>query len=79
MGIYFHHTKWARNVDVLSVVKCMDNNKKDSMNEDFKALLLETLQEVKQHPEGKEGVIFMTYFDEEPDWEVGLMFRPKEK
>jgi len=49
------------------------------LNEEFKALLLETLQEVKQHPEGKEGVIFMTYFDEEPDWEVGLMFRPKQK
>jgi len=49
------------------------------LNEEFKALLLETLQEVKQHPEGKEGVIFMTFFDEEPDWEVGLMFRPKNK
>ena len=49
------------------------------MNEEFKALLLETLQEVKQHPEGKKGVIFMTHFDEEPEWEVGLMFRPKQK
>ena len=57
----------------------MDNNKKNKMNEEFKALLLETLQEVKQHPEGKEGVMFMTNFDEEPDWEVGLMFRPKSK
>jgi hypothetical protein len=49
------------------------------LNEEFKTLLLETLREVKQHPEGKEGVMFMTNFEEEPDWEVGLMFRPKEK
>ena len=54
-------------------------NKGITLNEEFKALLLETLQEVKQHPEGKKGVIFMTHFDEEPEWEVGLMFRPKQK
>jgi len=49
------------------------------MNEEFKALLLETLREVKKHPEGDKGIVFITNFDEEPDWEVGLMFRPKEK
>ncbi len=54
-------------------------NKGSQLNEEFKTLLLETLREVKQHPEGKEGVMFMTNFEEEPDWEVGLMFRPKEK
>jgi len=56
-----------------------NNNKKDIMNEEFKALLLETLREVKKHPEGDKGIVFITNFDEEPDWEVGLMFRPKTK
>ena len=49
------------------------------MNEEFKQLLLETLQEVKQHPEGEQGVAFVTSFEEEPDWEVALIFRPKKK
>lgn len=49
------------------------------MNEEFKALLLETLREVQKHPDGANGIVFITNFDEEPDWEVGLMFRPKQK
>ena len=49
------------------------------MNPEFKQLLLETLKEVKQHPEGKEGVAFVTTYDEEPEWEVALIFRPKDK
>jgi len=56
-----------------------NNNKKDIMNEEFKALLLETLREVQKHPDGANGIVFITNFDEEPDWEVGLMFRPKTK
>lgn len=54
-------------------------NKGITLNEEFKALLLETLREVKKHPEGDKGIVFITNFDEEPDWEVGLMFRPKSK
>lgn len=49
------------------------------MNQDFKQLLLETLQELKNHPEGKDGVAFVTDFDEEPDWEVAIVFRKKDK
>ena len=45
------------------------------MNEEFKALLLETIRELKDHPEGKDGVAFVTDFDEEPDWEVALVFK----
>ena len=48
------------------------------MNEQFKELLLETLREVQKHPEGKEGVGFVTTFDEEPTWEVAIVFRPKQ-
>jgi len=47
------------------------------MNEEFKGLLLETLRELKDHPEGKNGVAFVTEFDEEPEWEVALVFRHK--
>lgn len=49
------------------------------MEHQFKNLLLETLRTIKDHPDAKHGVGFTTYFDEEPDWEVGLMFRPKSK
>lgn len=49
------------------------------MNEQFKELLLETLQQVKDHPDGKKGVAFVTSYDEEPDWEVAIVFRPKQK
>ena len=52
-------------------------NKGITLNEEFKALLLETLREVQKHPDGVNGIVFITNFDEEPDWEVGLMFRPK--
>ena len=48
------------------------------MNEDFKALLLETIQDLKNHPEGKDGVAFLTEFDEEPEWEVALVFRKRD-
>ncbi len=61
------------------MVCAVSNNKKDKMNPQFKELLLETLQQVKDHPDGEKGVAFVTSYDEEPDWEVGLMFRPKEK
>lgn len=47
------------------------------MNEDFKNLLLETLAQIKDHPEVGEGVAFVTEFDEEPEWEVSLVFRRK--
>ncbi len=47
------------------------------MNEEFKALLLETIQDLKNHPEGKDGVAFLTEFDEEPEWEVALVFRKR--
>lgn len=47
------------------------------MNEEFKALLLETIIELKDYPDGKDGVAFITEFDEEPDWEVALVFRKK--
>jgi len=46
------------------------------LNEEFKTLLLETLREVKQHPEGEKGVAFVMPFEEEPDWEVAIVFRP---
>lgn len=45
------------------------------MNEDFYELLLETIRELKDHPEGKNGVSFVTDFEEEPEWEVALTFR----
>lgn len=45
------------------------------MNEEFQALLLETIRELKEHPEGKDGVSFVTEFEEEPEWEVALTFR----
>jgi len=45
------------------------------LNEEFKALLLETIIELKDHPEGKDGVAFVTEFEEEPEWEVALVFR----
>ena len=46
------------------------------MNKEFKEILLETLREVQAHPDGKDGVGFITTFEEEPDWEVALIFRP---
>ena len=49
------------------------------MNEEFKNLLLETLREVQKHEDGEKGVAFVTSFDEEPDWEVAIVFRPKQK
>lgn len=49
------------------------------MNPQFKELLLETLREVKNHPDGEQGVAFVTSYDEEPDWEVAIVFRPKQK
>lgn len=49
------------------------------MNEDFKTLLLETLQEIKKHEDGHKGIAFVTNFEEEPDWEVAIVFRPKQK
>lgn len=45
------------------------------MNEDFYALLLDTIRELKDHPDGKDGVSFVTDFEEEPEWEVALTFR----
>lgn len=48
------------------------------METDFKDLLLETLRAVKDHPDAKEGGVgFVTYFDEEPEWEVVISFVPK--
>ena len=38
-----------------------------------------TITEVIKHPDGKEGVAFVTGFPEEPDWEVAIVFRPKQK
>lgn len=49
------------------------------MDQQFKELLLETLQEVKKHPDGEKGVAFVTSFDEEPEWEVAIIFKPKQK
>jgi len=49
------------------------------MNPQFKELLLETLREVKNHPDGEQGVAFVTNYEEEPDWEVAIVFRPKQK
>jgi len=49
------------------------------MNQQFKELLLETLREVKNHPDGEQGVAFVTNYDEEPEWEVAIVFRPKQK
>lgn len=48
------------------------------MNEQFKELLLETLQDVKRHPDGENGIAFVTEFPEEPDWEFALVFRKKD-
>lgn len=59
-------------------MSAVSDNKKDKMNQQFKELLLETLQEVKKHPDGKEGVAFVTEFEEEPEWEFALVFRKKE-
>lgn len=61
------------------VVSVVSNNKKDKMDQQFKDLLLETLQEVKKHPDGEKGVAFVTSFDEEPEWEVAIIFKPKQK
>lgn len=61
------------------MVCAVSNNKKDKMNPQFKELLLETLQQVKDHPDGEKGVAFVTSYDEEPDWEVAIVFRPKQK
>lgn len=47
------------------------------MNEEFKALLLETIQDLKKHPDGQDGVAFVTDFDEEPEWQVALVFKKK--
>lgn len=47
------------------------------MHEQFKQILLETIQDLKNHPDGVDGVAFISSFDEEPDWEVVLAFRPK--
>lgn len=60
------------------MVSVVSNNKKDKMNPEFKQLLLETLREVQKHPDGKEGVAFVTTYEEEPDWEVAIVFRPKQ-
>ena len=49
------------------------------MNPQFKEILLETLRQVKDHPDGEKGVAFVTSYDEEPDWEVAIVFRPKQK
>jgi len=49
------------------------------VNQEFKELLLETLREVQKHEDGEKGVAFVTGFDEEPDWEVAIVFRPKQK
>jgi hypothetical protein len=46
------------------------------MNEDFKNLLLETINQLKDHPDAQDGVGFVTTFDEEPDWKVILSFVP---
>ena len=48
------------------------------MDNKFKDLLLETLRIVKDHPDAKTGVGFVTEFDEEPDWEVIISFAPKQ-
>lgn len=61
------------------MVCAVSNNKKDKMNPQFKELLLETLRQVKDHPDGEKGVAFVTSYDEEPDWEVAIVFRPKQK
>jgi len=45
------------------------------VNPEFKQLLLETLREVQNHPDGENGVAFVTTFDEEPNWEVAIVFR----
>lgn len=49
------------------------------MNPQFKELLLETLREVQKHPDGKDGVAFVMPFEEEPEWEVAIVFRPIKK
>ena len=47
------------------------------MHDEFKQILLETLADIKSHPDGQDGVAFVSVFPEEPDWEVILAFRPK--
>lgn len=54
-------------------------NKKDKMPTEFKQLLLETINELKNHPDAQDGVGFVTTFDEEPDWKVILSFVPIKK
>lgn len=49
------------------------------MNSEFREILLETIREVQEHPDGAEGIGFVMNFDEEPEWEVALIFRPKDK
>lgn len=46
------------------------------MHENFKQLLLETINDLKHHPDAQNGVGFVTTFDEEPDWKVILSFVP---
>lgn len=55
------------------------NNKKDTMDNQFKDLLLETINELNDHPDAQDGVGFVTTFDEEPDWKVILSFVPIKK
>lgn len=49
------------------------------MPNEFKQLLLETINELKNHPDAQDGVGFVTTFDEEPDWKVILSFVPIKK
>ena len=49
------------------------------MDNQFKDLLLETINELKDHPDVQDGVGFVTTFDEEPDWIVILSFVPIKK
>ncbi len=49
------------------------------MDNQFKDLLLETINELKDHPDVQDGVGFVTTFDEEPDWKVILSFVPIKK
>ena len=56
-----------------------NNDKKEYMPTEFKQLLLETINELKDHPDAQDGVGFVTTFDEEPDWKVILSFVPIKK
>ena len=49
------------------------------MDNQFKDLLLETINELKDHPDAQDGVGFVTTFDEKPDWKVILSFVPIKK